>query len=949
MAVGFLFLVQISASAAITIARPNYGVPELAETGGTFRVEIKASAGLSSNEWSAVLINDLRTMTGTVEQAEYGAYVDNDTVTGYRLTVRVPEGVSPEIFKLGISHTTGGTATNRHAVSVLRNFETNFYILHYTDIQVEGMEPTNPNTGQYNVKGSVREIYWHEPSISLINPRFMFNTGDEKENVWPGQTGYDLYLDAMCTIDVPVFVTRGNNDSTVSTAVWRSLIGVESHSLTMGSFYLCMKDYRQNNYLSWFTNQYAASFTNTAIKYRLFGQHFDSGATSWMPPAGQYPDLMLVGHGHGNSIHASTPYYRIMTAAAFNKGAVGFFNFAKSGGNWSCSNIGNQWFQLMSSGASAKVTNSFSVVNDGSQTTNQATIINNIAHNFYDGRLRFHMQYWPQGYEVTGGEKIAEYSYNGGTNMAVLVKVDIAASATTVVSINPFSAPGAPSVSNDGGASNVVQNAATLNGMLISTGGAPTGVWVYWGSTNGGQAKGSWESNEYFGISTTGILSTNVVNLAAATPYYYNFYASNAIGDAWAGISSNFTTVGSAASQDILVAAGSDDAKEWEDRSQTALTSSDLELVNYGVPRGLQTVGIRFNNLQIPQGAAITKAYIQFATDEMVNEAGSLTIRCQADDDPPTFTAAGSNITDRPLTLRAFSGWSPPAWNVEHEAGAAQQTPDLSAVIQEVVDRSGWTPGNSLVTVITGTGQRVAESFEGAAGHGDPSLAPRLHLEWDASLPRIWITSPTNAGTYSTYSTGVTLAGTATDSVGVTSVVYDVTGATVDSGSASTGPGDAWDVSGLVLNIGTSIVSVVADGASGHSATDTLEVVVLYDVDGDGMGDVWEIGNFGSVTNSDGGGDADGDRFMDLHEFLAGSDPTNSESLLVITNLVSEGVNAVIYWQSESNRFYSLLRSTNYFNTWMIPASNIIATPPMNVHTDALNNTDAGFYRIKLE
>jgi len=48
-------------------------------------------------------------------------------------------------------------------------------------------------------------------------------------------------------------------------------------------------------------------------------------------------------------------------------------------------------------------------------------------------------------------------------------------------------------------------------------------------------------------------------------------------------------------------------------------------------------------------------------------------------------------------------------------------------VIQEIVDRGGWAGGNSLVIIISGTGERVAESYDGAS-----SAAPLLHVEYIA-------------------------------------------------------------------------------------------------------------------------------------------------------------------------------------------------------------------------
>ncbi len=46
------------------------------------------------------------------------------------------------------------------------------------------------------------------------------------------------------------------------------------------------------------------------------------------------------------------------------------------------------------------------------------------------------MKYSALGYQVANGEKLAEYSYGSGTNVAVLVKVNIAPSASTTVVVS---------------------------------------------------------------------------------------------------------------------------------------------------------------------------------------------------------------------------------------------------------------------------------------------------------------------------------------------------------------------------------------------------------------------------------------------------------------------------------------------------------------------------------
>ena len=76
-------------------------------------------------------------------------------------------------------------------------------------------------------------------------------------------------------------------------------------------------------------------------------------------------------------------------------------------------------------------------------------------------------------------------------------------------------------------------------------------------------------------------------------------------------------------------------------------------------------------------------------------------------------------------TTVAGVDWAPAAWTTVGEAGLDQRTPDLSAVIQEIVDRAGWQASNALAFTITGSGARTAESYNGKA-----SAAPLLHIEF---------------------------------------------------------------------------------------------------------------------------------------------------------------------------------------------------------------------------
>ncbi len=177
--------------------------------------------------------------------------------------------------------------------------------------------------------------------------------------------------------------------------------------------------------------------------------------------------------------------------------------------------------------------------------------------------------------------------------------------------------------------------------------------------------------------------------------------------------------LGAATIVERRTAASADDAEEFS-TGVMYIQSSDLELIHDNTD---QTVGMRWTGLMIPQGASITAAYIQFASKESQSEATTLSFRGQAADNPVAFDSTAFNISTRPRTTASMA-WSPLPWNTG-EVGPNQRTPDLSAVIQEVVNRPGWLSGNALVIVVTGSGHRTAYSWDGT-----PTGAPLLHIEY---------------------------------------------------------------------------------------------------------------------------------------------------------------------------------------------------------------------------
>ncbi len=178
---------------------------------------------------------------------------------------------------------------------------------------------------------------------------------------------------------------------------------------------------------------------------------------------------------------------------------------------------------------------------------------------------------------------------------------------------------------------------------------------------------------------------------------------------------------GGAGHVDVRVAAAADDAEENSAR-RVDMGSSDLELIEEA---SAQTVGIRFAGVDIPPEASIDRAYIQFGTNEVQRGSTSLLIQGEAIDNAPGFTTATGNVSSRARTNAAVPWPEIPAWTMPGESGPDQRTPDIAAVIQEIVSQGGWVQGNALAVILTGTGRRTAESFD-----GDRGRAPLLHVEY---------------------------------------------------------------------------------------------------------------------------------------------------------------------------------------------------------------------------
>jgi hypothetical protein len=186
----------------------------------------------------------------------------------------------------------------------------------------------------------------------------------------------------------------------------------------------------------------------------------------------------------------------------------------------------------------------------------------------------------------------------------------------------------------------------------------------------------------------------------------------------------------------IQITNGNDDVEERlrEDRGGALdVDSSDLEFPYEDAedpPGDPQRLALRFVDIPIPQSGTIFSAYIEFEVDETKGGTASVNVIIdgQLAPDAEPFVNTPFNISNRPSWTTAVVKWSVPNWTTVNDKF---QTPDISAIIQEIVNQGDWASGSALVLTIQddpcnpSLGVRCAEAYEGEA-----AAAPLLHIEY---------------------------------------------------------------------------------------------------------------------------------------------------------------------------------------------------------------------------
>ncbi len=161
---------------------------------------------------------------------------------------------------------------------------------------------------------------------------------------------------------------------------------------------------------------------------------------------------------------------------------------------------------------------------------------------------------------------------------------------------------------------------------------------------------------------------------------------------------------------------GYNDAQVINKNGSAASTNLDSATLNLGKT----DVGLRFHQFPVKPQVDILEAYLEFTASGDASNNISLSISGEKTDNSYPFNEDKVSITGRPRTSTTM-GWKP---SEKWSNGMVYRSPDISAIIEEIINTYDYEVGNSISLFVSPSGStnsRAVHSRDSLATH-----APRL-------------------------------------------------------------------------------------------------------------------------------------------------------------------------------------------------------------------------------
>lgn len=138
-------------------------------------------------------------------------------------------------------------------------------------------------------------------------------------------------------------------------------------------------------------------------------------------------------------------------------------------------------------------------------------------------------------------------------------------------------------------------------------------------------------------------------------------------------------------------------------------------------------IGTRFRNIAIPQGSKINNATLFVRSIYSYPAFGDVSVTIYGDDsdDSAAFNDSGSFTRTYTTALRN--------WNITEVNGNQWNNVSVTEIVQEIIDRVGWTNGNALSLIMLSANGIPRREF--VSVDGNPAYVARLNITYAETPP----------------------------------------------------------------------------------------------------------------------------------------------------------------------------------------------------------------------
>lgn len=452
------------------IVYPWRATTAIVKAGGTFEVWHKADPG--QEVVAARLESPYKTVAAGIREMGKTAWVydkQSGDACNRKLTVEVPAGAPADRYAL-VLDTTRGEEKSPGGVKVVREFKTEYHIMHISDVHAYQKMKQYGQAPQLKVSMLADMANIIDPEMVFFTGDHMYFPNDERINEYY-EGGYSLHgreMNGLHDFHAATFEAVGNHDYQTESAPgeepkridkikhWNRNFGLQAYHFTYGDgrFMVVnnsMGDYRNqiDEAVAWINGAGKGSFRLGAFHIRELSRPFHDALKENRTPL----TLCLAGHEHNKAegnpwsvngdpvIYIASAIRDYMDFNLFKVDAVKGTFVPVSGPDARVMPFENTPSSAGNDPAKyhPKLTLSFAHANDGTVTANTATLTNRFDFSIAGARVRFVMKKG-SAYSVTGPAVITQqFEGDGDAGRVVDVRVDLAANSTRKVGVSPDS------------------------------------------------------------------------------------------------------------------------------------------------------------------------------------------------------------------------------------------------------------------------------------------------------------------------------------------------------------------------------------------------------------------------------------------------------------------------------------------------------------------------------